>query len=465
MSITKARSSGSANVHLPQARPAATIELMTTLRLSGRSASVLFGVLALAACDDSTTTSSSGSGGNKTSGSMSTASGSMSTSTQTQSSGTDATSTGAFSGSTGVGGGEPACATQTAQATLTKKPVDIIIVVDNSGSMTLEIEGVQQNINQNFASIIEQSGLDYRVILVARHGSASGAQSICIEAPLSGIPAGGCATPPAQPVNNPPKFFHYSTEIASRNSWCKILDTFDTPDEFGLAATGWQEWLRPDSFKTFIEITDDGVGCTLDGKTYQDSNTVAGGTAAAPLFDESLLALSPANFGDATARNYAFYSIVAMGFNTPATKPYDPTDPVLATECPTAANPGTGHQALSVLTNSLRFPICDTTSYDAVFQAIAAGVISGAKVDCAFAVPDPPVGQNIDLMSVGVKYTPSMGAPTSFTQVANAAACTPGSFYIENMTTIQLCPEACDLVQMDDTAKIDVSFKCKGDVM
>lgn len=375
--------------------------------------------------------------------------------------------------STGVGGGfgfdagnndgaltlDSACAAQSAEATLEVKPVDIIIIIDNSGSMTLEIEGIQTNINQNFANIIQSSGLDYRVILLAKHGSAASAQSVCIEAPLSGIPAGGCAPPPAQPINNPPFFYHYSREIASRDSWCRLVSTFDgtQPDDFGFAPNGWSEWLRPDSFKTFIEITDDGVGCGA----YSDGNTVAGGTTAAAAFDAALLALSPMHFGDMTNRNYRWYSIVAMAYNTPPDKPYEPTDPILTAECPTAANPGTGHQALSILTGGLRFPTCDTTSYGPLFQAIAQGVISGAKVACEFPVPAAPMGQTIDLSSVVVEYLPgNMGAPLHLTQVADAASCAPDSFYIAN-NVIYLCPDTCTLVQGDKTAKINVLFACE----
>ena len=371
-----------------------------------------------------------------------------------------------FDAGTGDGGLDPdsACVAQSAAATLVKRPVDIIIAIDNSGSMTNEIVGVQQNINQNFANIIEGSGLDYRVILIARHGKAAGAQSICVEAPLSGIAAGGCATPPAQPVNNPPKFFHYSVEVASHDSWCKMLQTFSTPDEFNLAPTGWKDWLRADSFKTFIEITDDGVQCSFNGKSYQDSNSAAAGATTAAAFDADLLALSPAHFGNAAERNYRFYSIVAMAYNTPATKPYEPTDPVITGECPTAADPGTGYQALSVLTGGLRFPLCDTTSYDVVFQSIADGVIKGAKVACEFPVPDAPPGETIDLTTVQVGYTPGgMGTQTTFAQVASANACTAGSFYIE-AGVIKLCADACTLVQADDAAKIDVIFGCSGGV-
>lgn len=364
---------------------------------------------------------------------------------------------------------DSACATQSANATLVKKPVDIIVLIDNSGSMTEEIVGVQKNINTNFATILDGSGLDYRVIMVSRHGKATVGQSICVEAPLSGIPLDGCKpTPvapavfPAKPVNNPGKFYHYSTEIASQDSWCKILSTFNTPDEFSLAPNGWSEWLRPEAFKAFIEITDDRTSCGV----YNDSNTVAGGIVAAAKFDTALQALSPAQFSDpvANTRNYRFYSIVAMAYNNPPTAPYEPMDPILITKCPTAANPGTGHQALSVLTDSLRFPLCDTTSYDVVFQAIAAGVIAGAKVSCDFPVPEAPMGKKIDLASVVVQYTPGgMGNASDFIQVADAAACKPNGFYLTT-GTIHLCPETCTVVQADPKAAINVLFACEGGI-
>ena len=114
-------------------------------------------------------------------------------------------------GGTGGGGGngdggldlrgvidrDAACASVRAEATLTKKPVDIIVVIDNSGSMTEEIVGVQDNINDNFATVLDKSGLDYRVILIGDYftsvqpAEGAGANptdklSICISTPLGG---------------------------------------------------------------------------------------------------------------------------------------------------------------------------------------------------------------------------------------------------------------------------------------
>jgi hypothetical protein len=348
-----------------------------------------------------------------------------------------------------------ACGESSAEATLSVSPVDIIIVIDNSGSMGNEIDGVELNINTNFASIIEKSGLDYRVIMVARHGQGT---SICVEAPLSGIPQGGCVNPPTQPVFNPGKFYHYSVGIGSHNAWCQLLATFNgnTPDQFNLAPGGWQQWLREDAVKTFIAISDDGSSCG----PYNDGNNVNSGVNAANAFDAALLALSPLHFGTAEERNYFFYSIIGMAFNNPKTQPYTPQDPIVTAKCNTAADAGTGHQALSVLTDSLRFPLCDTSDYSVVFQAIADGVIKGAKVACEFEVPEPPMGENLNYESIKVEYTPmGMGEPLIFDQVLGPDQCGPGKFYVD-IDTVILCPEACAEVQKDKDAKILVKFTC-----
>lgn len=348
------------------------------------------------------------------------------------------------------------CGTQSFEASLEVQPVDIIIVIDNSGSMGAEIKGVQDNININFATIIEDSGLDYRVIMVSEHGKWNGPESICIEAPLSGIPMGGCVNPPNQPVHNPGKFYHYSIPISSHNAWCRLLSEFpiNANDQFG--EDGYSQWLRPEAFKTFIGISDDGINCS----GYDDNDNVNDGHASAQNFDQALLNLSPEHFGTAEDRNYAYYSIVGMAYNNPQTEPYPHTDPIITGECPSAADNGTGHQGLSILTEALRFPLCDTSSYDAVFQAIAQGVIEGSSVACEFAVPVPPDDQEIDLSSIDIFYTPmGMGDPIPFTQVENVDQCGPNSFYILG-DTIYLCPEACDLVQGDFEADIGMEYAC-----
>lgn len=342
---------------------------------------------------------------------------------------------------------DAACASVKAEASLSKKPVDIIFIIDNSGSMADEALAVNNNINTNFASIIEKSGLDYRVIMVTRHGLYNGAltKAICVTKPLS--TAASCTPPPAQPGINPPKFYHYSRQIESNDSFQRLLNTYNgtEKDEFNLAPMGWSQWLRKDALKVFVEITDDESGMV-------ETN-----------FDTQLLAKTPQMFGDAMNRNYVWHSIAGFKENNPPTKPWGPADPVqtaLCTKGGGAVAAGTRYQNLSIKTGGLRFPICEHDSFDAVFNNIAMGVISGAKVACDFPMPAPPPNESIDPSSVLVEYTPmGTGAPTTFKQVPNLAQCLPNSFYID-MDRIYMCPETCKAVQQDNMAKLNILFDC-----
>ncbi|MEK6608683.1 MAG: hypothetical protein AABZ30_13570 [Myxococcota bacterium] len=66
-------------------------------------------------------------------------------------------------------------------------PVDIIWIVDSSGSMDFENDVVQNNLNA-FSTAIAGSGVDYRVVLI---GSK---ESMCVPPPLGGA---GCSDGPS----------------------------------------------------------------------------------------------------------------------------------------------------------------------------------------------------------------------------------------------------------------------------
>ena len=356
--------------------------------------------------------------------------------------------TGAGTGGGGAFNPDASCAAVKANGTLGKKPVDIIFVIDNSGSMTAEIIGVEQNINTNFAQIIAASGLDYRVIMLAKHGSATNGQSICIAPPLSGNAT--CSPPALNPVNGP-RFFHYSTEIASTDSFRKITATYNMPDPSGQAQLGWSQWLRADAFKIFVEITDDNE------------------SQLAATFETNLLALTPKQFGTAASRNYIFHSIIGVIGKANPADPYLPSEPVVAGKCLLpdggtggAVNNGSQYQDISKTTGGLRFPICDPSKYNTVFQKVAEGVVAGAQVACDFTIPPPPPGFSLSNKIV-VLYTPGAGgAQQSFTQVSNATTCVGATTFYVSAGRVYFCPATCTAVKADTLAKVELLFTCEG---
>lgn len=275
--------------------------------------------------------------------------------------------------STSGGGGNPivpvdAGASDPPSCGLPDRPIDVIFVIDTSGSMTQEIVAIQQNINQNFAHILDREGVDYRVILIGTHGISDDLTlRICISQPLSG---GDCAPVPSQPHNSE-RFRHFSAPVFSLDSFCQILDTFSAPDEFGLAPTGWSGWLRSEALKVFVEVTDDSAGCSSvsTGALFsmaEDPQTVA------ESFDTALRQLSPDQFEAEGVRNYKWYSIVGLWRSAP------PTEELVFETCGSAPTPGLAYQALSVITESMRYPVCEGTSFAAAFEAIADEVVDEA---------------------------------------------------------------------------------------
>ena len=426
---------------------------------------LLFGVGAISACSSATDGNQVGGGGS---------SAAAGAGGQAAFSGTGASDSGisfdAGNNDSGTATDASACGKLAATAEIEVRPVDVIFIVDNSCSMNKEAKGVEDNISTNFAQIISASGVDYRVILISENGPTSQA-SICIGAPL-----GGTLCPPGTdtpPINNPPLFYHYdANDVESTDGWCSAAEWYDKPDRYGLATQGWKEWLRPNALKAFVMMTDDRVncglnpyykfGCSSSTTCFSDSSNPMG---AAQQFDAELLKMDPAMFGTVAKRNYVWYSIVGVAPN-PAdpSGAYKPTEPITSSKCSGAVNTSPGNQALSQLTGGLRFPVCEGQNFSAVFQSIAQGVIAGAKIACEFNLPDPPKGKEFDLSSVTVDYTAGgTTTPQNLKQVPNLAACTPGSFYIDT-NRVFLCPDACNSVQQDPDAKLDVLVDCVKDI-
>ncbi|HMR74028.1 MAG TPA: hypothetical protein PKD61_02920 [Polyangiaceae bacterium] len=316
-----------------------------------------------------------------------------------------------------------ACASVT--ATASKPPVDIIWIIDQSCSMAGEIAQVKANVNGNFATIIQNSGLDYRVIMFANSNYSTASRQVCVLPPLGAATCG---------ANNPPNFFQVNRSIESYDSLSLFMN-----------ATYWNQIkanLRPGALKAFIEVSDD-----------QSNN------ATAAVFDTFLTTGGGSGyFGTTAKRNYVFHSIVGVNV------PLQPNQPKTTSKCSSAVNAGPQYQDLSILTGGLRHPVCDS-NYSVVFNNIANSIVTSLACELV-TPPQQQPGGLIDWAKVQVEYTPGgTGTPQLFPQVPNAAACAGDGFYYDNPaapTKAILCPTACTKVKADSNAKLELLLGCLG---
>lgn len=300
--------------------------------------------------------------------------------------------------------------------------VDLIFIVDASGSMSEELVQTQQNINA-FAQTIGKSGLDYKVLMIA-------GTDICVPPPLGGA---SCAS-------KPPRFYNVPVHVESNDALQILTDTYDnaSSSSYYKAPTPWMNYVRPEAVKIFVVITD-------DDSYMQDAD-----------FDKALLAKKPPGmFGDANGRKYIFDSIVG----------WQPgTAPLSTQQCTTAVNTGLVYQRLSKLTGGLVDSVCNT-SFAAVFDNLAKGVTK--RLACELDVPVQEDGTPLDPDKVVVQFTPSGEDARKLVQVTGPTKCKKiddGWYYDDpsDPKKVILCPSTCDDVSGDTGGEMKVLFGCKA---
>jgi hypothetical protein len=248
-------------------------------------------------------------------------------------------------------------------------PVDVVFIVDNSASMAA-VDGAFEAALPVFVALLEDEGVDHRVILLSRHRSAArsasdvASRSVCVSAPVSGL----AECPSERPVPGP-RFFPYGIEIGNTDSLERALEAFSSPDPFGLTQIGWSEWLRVGSRKVFIEITDD--------------------DSALPSveFLEALAAAAPEHFNaDPTRPGFVFHSVLGVVQKARALDLYAPDEAIEPDVCSGAGtdpdNSGRVYQALSRETGGLRQSICPADALDVRLGILAADVVLRSIVEC-----------------------------------------------------------------------------------
>ncbi|MBW2456251.1 MAG: VWA domain-containing protein [Deltaproteobacteria bacterium] len=339
------------------------------------------------------------------------------------SSGTAAGGAGGIGGGFGNNGGSSSssgnggdCAEVSEAAENKIQPADIILAIDQSGSMDLETSWVTNQLN-GFATQITQSGIDVHVVVIAgKPGSENG---FCIPAPLG---SGNC---PAD--DNPPIFKHVDQHVDSSDALLQILGRYDD----------YKDMLRPDAAKHVIVISDD------------DSSL---GSAA---FDTQLKALDPPLFDD-----YVFHAIVSDD-DDPGT-----FDCIISPQpcCGVSADEGKVYKQLISMTGGVFGDLCQQ-NFQPVWNQVSTQVATNATLACEWDIPEPPEGEVFDPDLVNVEFTVEGGSPQSLGQVPSEAECSQysGGWYYDdpvNPTKILVCPDTCAAIQSADNATISIKFGC-----
>ena len=150
--------------------------------------------------------------------------------------------------------------------------VDYVMAVDNTGSMSVATEAIQNNIGVLVAKLsnLEQNdGFDYHFVLISKRDIAGGSNCnhpLCMPSPLAGDsdcgnnpPGTGDCAPPSSDC----KFLHIDHCVGNYNSFELIVGCYDD-DEDKCSGSSYEDMLRADALLRVIIVTDDNAVPTND---------------------------------------------------------------------------------------------------------------------------------------------------------------------------------------------------------
>jgi hypothetical protein len=295
-----------------------------------------------------------------------------------------------------------------------RKPLDVIVVVDSSGSFDSARAQISSVLAPSLVAQLQRESVDYRVVVV-----------------------GGAITSP--PATDPPRYFYVAANIGSGGLLAAL------PGYLRMALPH----LRMDSLKAILDFTDGRSGIGARTGFYS-------GMTAADLVPY---------FGDAMNRRYIFHTVAGLAANTPSTMPWGPMSPVVNSGCSGSnALPCQEEQQISIETGGYRFGVCNLSGYGSFFDAVARQSISDVQVPCEFGQPTTMDGRVPDVMYAVMTLTDGMGMTRQYHSVSDMAACGDG-FYLVPGTggmpgRVVLCPTTCTAVQADQHSMVNFSFEC-----
>ncbi|MET0286591.1 MAG: hypothetical protein ABW352_19060 [Polyangiales bacterium] len=288
-----------------------------------------------------------------------------------------------------------------------KKPasVNVVWVVDTSGSMDQEAAQVQQNMNR-FAQQIREAGLtDYRVVLVSER------EFVSIPEPLGSDAA---------------HFLHVEQEVGSDEPLTALLDRY--PD--------YADFLIDGALTHFVAVTDDESEISAQDFESRMGSNLSG------KFIVNAIASPPGETG-------ATIPIINIPIGA-CTGPYG-----------SASGAGQVYWDAAEATGGLTFSIC-SGDWSALLDQLAKAVGESAAVPCSLELPTPPQGQELryDLVNVVL-------GDDALPRVDDEAACgSKAGWYWDNAANpsgIRLCTKSCDAAE--NGGSIQVAIGCSTIVM
>lgn len=283
------------------------------------------------------------------------------------------------------------CAAVESKAMIVKRPIDFIVLPDESPSMGTTRDAIANAMQDQVKKALDAAGVDYHVVW---HGSW----------PLPGL-AG--------------KLTYNKVNLGSGDDgmFKPVLDSFDA----------WTPVLRADALKVFVHFTDAtaGQGSNITGYTGQ--------------FDDLLFMKSPTLFGSATDRKLTYHAFIGLKVNTPAEKPYLPADAIVGATCASKFVDALPLEQMAKRNNGYRFPLCRDDLFGGVFDLIAKSAIEGAALPCELIIPDPPTGEKLDLSTVAVRFKDGSKEEV-FLRAKDMSECKDNRFLLDEATRrVTLC--------------------------
>ncbi|MBW2460416.1 MAG: VWA domain-containing protein [Deltaproteobacteria bacterium] len=301
-----------------------------------------------------------------------------------------------------------ACTTSNAEVMEGFAPVDIIYIVDSSGSMSNEAERVQENMNA-FSAALGTLDLDYRVVMITTSSFVS--------------------VPP--PLGTSDRYMLIDRPVSSSEALQALLDEYPTYSSF----------LRRSAITHFVVVTDDESSLPADSFLTQMRTNLM--------------------------RNFTFHAIASEMGPTSFTNPDGACQTSTGFPPEGAASPGLEYYALARTTGGLTFSICTPAAeWGGLFTNLTAAIAVPRALPCRYEVPAAPDGMSLDPFRVNVVYTSGAGTEEVVPYVGGTPGtepdCTSGGWYYEDADSevVLICPNSCTAIETDMTGRIELAFGC-----